>query len=554
MRGASTNVSHRRERSSNSSHALLLVLGIVIFGALYVSWRIPHNAETPSRLSDGFLMLVALIAGAAALSIARADGPDRRNWLLIAIGALLWSIAQTLRYATSDTAMLVYTAAFLVSAAALVVGSGRLAGFGKGPGGFRSLGFDIGPPFIALVIIMWLIDLGPILQNYDVPPLIAVAAILHAASSVGLIVVGLMGILAARTLHLTPGVQSLMAGMALLAVADAFWMQRWIERDITYGIAADIAFSIGFITIAIGALQTRWLHNQTMRRPSVPIVAKRLSPYGAPIALLVLLASIPAQEWIGISTNHGVIICAIGAMVIVALTLMADMLITDREQALSGEIDLLSERIDGLVSQVGRDPLTGLLNRRAFEERLDHELILGRTHHQSVGLALIDVDNFKQVNDNLGHAVGDQVLQAVASILTGLARSSDVAARYAGDEFVMIFPGITEETAATISHRMVTHVRALNEQLGALSGVRTSLSVGVAISQTCKRNAAQMTAIADAAMYDAKEGGKDRVVVADADTLTAVSYWGADPAMTQRGANPANRERRSTRSKLRQAS
>jgi diguanylate cyclase (GGDEF)-like protein len=205
-------------------------------------------------------------------------------------------------------------------------------------------------------------------------------------------------------------------------------------------------------------------------------------------------------------------------------------LVAERQSVLTEEIDLLSERIDGLISQVGRDPLTGLMNRRAFQERLEHELGSGRRVGHSVAIALIDVDNFKQVNDNLGHGVGDQVLQAVASVLIGACRASDIAARYAGDEFVMILPGVDEETAAQVCRRIGESVRRVNDQLRPVTSIGVTLSIGVAVTYRCKRNVAQLVAIADAAMYDAKEGGKDQVVAVNADTLVSSTVWGADPA------------------------
>ena len=147
------------------------------------------------------------------------------------------------------------------------------------------------------------------------------------------------------------------------------------------------------------------------------------------------------------------------------------------------------------------------------------------------------------------------MLQAVASILIGACRTSDVAARYAGDEFVMIFPGVDEQTAGQVSHRIIESVRRINDQLTPATGVHVSLSVGLAVTYRCKRNVAQLVAIADAAMYDAKEGGKDRVIAVDADTLTAAAYWGADPAASAAWATrQAQGERRTVSDHVRSVS
>jgi diguanylate cyclase (GGDEF)-like protein len=321
-----------------------------------------------------------------------------------------------------------------------------------------------------------------------------------------------------------------MAGLTILAIADGLWLQRWIDRDASFGVAADVVFCIGFATIAVGGLQAR-LPIRTGRKFSPdPVTPTRLAPKSTSLALLVLLALAAGQLQWGDLTQAGTQITIFASLLLVVFVMMSEDLLAKRESVLAEEIDTLSERIDGLISQVGRDPLTGLMNRRAFQDRLEHEIVAGRAAGRSVAIALVDVDNFKRVNDTLGHAVGDQVLQAVASVLIGACRASDSAARYAGDEFVMILPGVDERTAAEICRRIGQHVLRVNDQLTPLANVAVSLSIGVAVTYRCKRNVPQLVAIADAAMYDAKEGGKDRVVAVDADTLMTSAYWGADPA------------------------
>jgi diguanylate cyclase (GGDEF)-like protein len=168
---------------------------------------------------------------------------------------------------------------------------------------------------------------------------------------------------------------------------------------------------------------------------------------------------------------------------------------------------------------VGRDPLTGLLNHRAVHERIDYELASGRASGEPVAVVLIDVDNFKTVNDTLGHQSGDRVLRAVSSILHAACRATDVAARYAGDEFMLVLPGLNESHAGSVCARIAQEVRRVNDDLQLGQGVIVSLSVGVAVTHGCQRSVAQTVAIADAAMYDAKEAGKNRIVVVNADTL-----------------------------------
>jgi diguanylate cyclase (GGDEF)-like protein len=343
-----------------------------------------------------------------------------------------------------------------------------------------------------------------------------------------------------QELRAQPAVQSLMAGLAIIAVADGLWLQRWIDRTETFSLVADVAFCIGFVTLAIAGLQARLA--LTIDEPAPPqVVVPRLGRHSAPVSLVLLLALAGGQAYWGELVAHGIEMATLAGLVVAFFAMLWEDAVIERELVLTEEIDSLSERIDGLISQVGRDPLTGLLNRRSFQDRLEYELSVGRAVHHPVAIALIDVDNFKAVNDTLGHAVGDQLLQAVALVLVGACRASDVAARYAGDEFVMLFPGVEETQVGQVSQRIVESVRTINEQLSSAAGVTVTLSVGVTITHKCKRSVAQLIAIADAAMYDAKESGKDRVVAVDADTLVATAWWGAEPAHAARTAIPERR-------------
>ena len=545
--GKSSTTGHRR--------SLLAALALIFLAALFVSWRIPNRSADAVLLSRELLLVFGLCAAFAALTAAWISPLNRNGWSAIAIGCALWSVAQALRGEMSLPAVTANTGLYLAATIALVAGCVLLAGLGRGPGGWRQLGADVIPPVVALVVLVWLTDIGPFLDSNNLPLHLEITAAVHGALAVGLIVVGLIGISSWQNLRVHPAVQSLMAAMALIACADGFWVQRWIDRNVGFGIAGDVMFCIGFLMVAVAALQTRLLLNWRPEPLAVttPYV-HRLTRRATPLSLATLLSLVVLQARFGDLARHGTLICAFAGLAVVLFDLMWQSLITERESVLAEEIGFLSERIDGLISQVGRDPLTGLLNRRAFSDRLEHEILIGRSHGSAVALALIDVDNFKAVNDTLGHAVGDQVLQAVASVLLGAARSSDVAARYAGDEFVMIFPGITEDGAGLVCHRMVESVRQINEQLGTIPGVRVTLSIGVAMSDKCKRSPAQMIAIADAAMYDAKEGGKDRVVVVNADTLTAAAYWGAEPTVAASAADQHQADRRGPAERLRSAS
>ena len=174
----------------------------------------------------------------------------------------------------------------------------------------------------------------------------------------------------------------------------------------------------------------------------------------------------------------------------------------ERTAAYAREIAALAER----------DGLTGTLNHRAFHERL--ELVTRRAAPDApVTLLIVDVDQFKSVNDTYGHPAGDRVLQLVAGVLTDLTRPADSAGRLGGDEFALLLPGTDSRPAAAIAERLRVGVRE------AASCYGVTVSVGAAT--VTSPDATGLHAAADAAAYRAKREGRDRVVSAPADASVA---------------------------------
>jgi diguanylate cyclase (GGDEF)-like protein len=159
-----------------------------------------------------------------------------------------------------------------------------------------------------------------------------------------------------------------------------------------------------------------------------------------------------------------------------------------------------------------------LPNRRRIHEWIERELTQARASGRSLGLALIDIDNFKAVNDTYGHTAGDNALKALAGVLSRACRGTDIAARYAGDEFLLVLPGLELQDAHLVGQRLLREVGRSRRSGGPAIGVEISISIGIAVSRECVKPAKQLIAIADAAMYDAKDAGKNQFVLANADT------------------------------------
>jgi diguanylate cyclase (GGDEF)-like protein len=186
-----------------------------------------------------------------------------------------------------------------------------------------------------------------------------------------------------------------------------------------------------------------------------------------------------------------------------------------------------------LVSELehlsSHDSLTRLLNRRAFEQQMAHEIAASHRSGSPLGLLLIDIDHFKRVNDRFGHATGDAALRLVAERLAAAARRSDVLARLGGEEFGMLLPssdaaGI-RQAAERLRSAVGTHAIACPD-----AELPITVSIGASMRLSGETDAEAMLRRADQALYRAKAEGRDRTVF---DTLAQVGDDAAEPTMAQ---------------------
>jgi diguanylate cyclase (GGDEF)-like protein len=167
-----------------------------------------------------------------------------------------------------------------------------------------------------------------------------------------------------------------------------------------------------------------------------------------------------------------------------------------------------------VASQAATDSLTGLANRRSFDDELALEWRRAERVGDPLALILIDLDNFKSVNDDRGHQAGDAALRRVAAILDSGARNADLAARYGGEEFALLAPETDLLGATKLADRLRGDLEAAKIELPDGKEISVTASFGVAVKGTLERPE-QLIAAADEALYEAKRDGKNRVVAAD---------------------------------------
>lgn len=169
------------------------------------------------------------------------------------------------------------------------------------------------------------------------------------------------------------------------------------------------------------------------------------------------------------------------------------------------------QKLRGIQAQLGllatHDQLTGVLNARAFADRLGQELERNRRYPRPLALVYLDLDNFKVINDSHGHQTGDAVLRLVADAMRSSVRQSDVVGRLGGDEFAVLMPETEAQVADAAAKRLAAGLRNVFK-----GTPNVTASIGVVSCTATDANTDDLLRRADQAMYDAKKMGKDRVV------------------------------------------
>jgi two-component system cell cycle response regulator len=181
----------------------------------------------------------------------------------------------------------------------------------------------------------------------------------------------------------------------------------------------------------------------------------------------------------------------------------------------------LEESLQRVEQMAATDPLTGLYNRRHFSKVSEQLFAESNRYGHDLSCVMIDLDGYKQLNDSFGHGVGDQLLQVAGRVISANMRKMDVAARYGGDEFILLLPHATAEEAVSVIERVREQFRTESALvLNRDHGVNMSVGVG-SLRVNHPATAGQLLAMADAALYRAKDAGRNRVMRCDQLAMSA---------------------------------
>ena len=307
-------------------------------------------------------------------------------------------------------------------------------------------------------------------------------------------------------------VRALLANPSGSIAARAFW---WAALSLWATLVVAVPFvesalvpqlCIAVAAMAIVAMLVDAVRAVRERHPIARVILAALSVFA--IAVLthiglyagllpwspVLLQAIPVGTWI-----ESILLAAVVGTQVKELR--------GQQQELAARTQELS-----LLSQI--DPLTGLSNRRAYDSVVPVELERCLRRGRTASLLVIDIDHFKQVNDNYGHGFGDSVIRMLAATIANCVRSTDYAFRYGGEEFVVLLPGLDRTMALEIAERIMREFT--NCSPSAPDGTRPFFSVSIGLAQLRRGDDVQaLFGRADAAMYRAKQEGRCRTVVAE---------------------------------------
>ena len=457
-----------------------------------------------SQLAAAWMATVA-----AAIVVPRHRPPYRRIWILVAVGCGSWAIGQTywcyveliLGRPMSDVSPA--DLFFLIFAALMVLAVAPTQG--QQTDRLRTVldGCIIG---MSLFVISWTASISQIASAAGGTETVTLVVNL-AYPCLDIVVLTMVILNVSRRTGRRSSLTALALAMGLITVSDGFYVYLQASESFSSGSAIALGWIAGFGLIGCAALASpdpaEGQDPRTTGQPQPPELR--------PVSVLPYVPLVIAIVVVGLNRLSGTLDRVSGTMLtLVFLGVLARQYLTIRDNAeLTRD---LRKRESELARQAFQDILTGLPNRALFIDRATHALEQHRRSLRPLALMFVDLDDFKAVNDTLGHPVGDQLVIRVAERLRGAIRSSDTVARFGGDEFAVLAEG--EDTdGVDLGARLGESLRAPftlgKEQLS----IGASIGIAEVTADQTTPSLDELFSRADIAMYSAKRAGKGQLAL-----------------------------------------
>jgi diguanylate cyclase (GGDEF)-like protein len=502
----------RRARSS-VVFAGLFVLGLAIGGYLTSEVTGP-DSQFASWVSEiGQLAAAGLATVASAVAVRRHAGPERRAWLLVTFACGSWLMGQLIwcyfvvvldgdipEVSIADPFFLLFT--FLM-AVAVWPSEGRQADRLR-------LSLDAFIIGMSLFTISWVTSINQLASSaHDTDLLGLIINLSYPCGDVVVLTMVLLG--TSRRVDHRSSLAAVAVAMALIAVSDGLYAYLSSSGAFDSGSVAGLGWTAGFGLIGCAALASGYRQVLSSRSgptllataPSSPPKARVASmlPY-LPLGIALAVVAIDRfNNGTGRITGVLIVFIFIGVLVRQYLTIRDNATLTRH----------LESRERELHAQAFADQLTGLPNRALFTDRVTHALEQHRRTMRPLALLFVDLDDFKVVNDTLGHPVGDELVIGVAERFRGAIRASDTVARFGGDEFAVLVEG--ENAAVDVGTRLVECLRPPFSLGGEQLLISASIGVAEVKAELPTPPLDELYSRADIAMYAAKRSGKGKVAL-----------------------------------------
>ncbi|HET6731974.1 putative bifunctional diguanylate cyclase/phosphodiesterase [Mycobacterium sp.] len=468
------------------------VAGIAtVIAIAFAAWAIAGwGGESTVRIVNesalvGFAVFATVCAGLAARS---ARGRERTAWIWLTVGLAGWAVGEALwayyeLVARTDPFPSVADAAYLLYPVCTCV---ALVLFPVGQSGLSRTRIVLDALIVAIALfeISWVTALQPVYEDGGDSPFALGLSLAYPVTDIIVVTVALLVLARARSGRMVLILLAL--GNVLNAVADSIWVYLDAHDAYVKGSVVDIGWLAGLLLISIAALTCRRTPHTEEARASVPSRTATWLPY----IPLIPAAAICAPNFMSIA---GLAPIVYTSMVLIVVVLARQFLVVGQNRRL----------LEMVADQALRDPLTGLANRALFSDRLTHAMQLHQRDNQSVAVMSLDLDDFKLVNDNLGHPAGDVLLTLAAERIVRCVRTADTVARLGGDEFAVLMEGDAQHSRV-LAQRVV---RAFDEPFVVDSHdwvIRPSVGLAIASPDDPDTSADKLLKQADVAMYSAK--------------------------------------------------